>query len=84
MAALRISDGKQLWKTYMVDPPQETGKNARGISMIGPSGVGVWSAPTVDSKRGVLCVTTGDNYSGPATELSDAMVALNLTTGRVI
>ena len=84
VAALRISDGKQLWKTYMVDPPNETGKNARGIPMLGPSGVGVWSAPTVDEKRGVLYVTTGDNYSGPATDLSDAVVALDLVTGRVI
>ncbi|HEX4595061.1 MAG TPA: PQQ-binding-like beta-propeller repeat protein [Bryobacteraceae bacterium] len=82
--ALRIADGKQLWKTYMVDPPQQTGKNARGIPTMGPSGVGVWSAPTVDQKRGVLYVTTGDNYSGPATELSDGVVALDLATGRVI
>ena len=44
VAALRIEDGKQLWKTYMVDPPKDTGKNARGTPMMGPSGVGVWSA----------------------------------------
>jgi len=68
----------------MVDPPSETGQNARGISMLGPSGVGVWSAPTLDSRRGFLYVTTGDNYSGPATELSDAVVALDLATGRVV
>jgi polyvinyl alcohol dehydrogenase (cytochrome) len=82
--ALRVTDGEQLWKTYMVDRPKETGRNARGTSIMGPSGVGVWSAPTVDEKRGVLYVTTGDNYSGPATELSDAVVALDLATGRVV
>jgi polyvinyl alcohol dehydrogenase (cytochrome) len=38
----------------------------------------------VDQKRGVLYVTTGDNYSGPATELSDAVVALDLASGRVV
>jgi polyvinyl alcohol dehydrogenase (cytochrome) len=84
VVALRIPDGKQLWKTYTVDPPKETGKNARGISLMGPSGVGVWSAPTLDEKRGVLYVTTGDNYSRPATDLSDAVVALDLTKGRVV
>jgi polyvinyl alcohol dehydrogenase (cytochrome) len=83
VVALRIADGKQLWKTYMVDPPRETGKNARGTPMMGPSGVGVWSAPTVDEKRGVLYATTGDNYSSPATALSDSVVALELATGRV-
>jgi polyvinyl alcohol dehydrogenase (cytochrome) len=84
VVALRIPDGEQLWKTYMVDPPKETGQNARGISLMGPSGVGVWSAPTLDEKRGVLYVTTGDNYSRPATELSDSVVALDLATGRVV
>ena len=84
VVALRIADGKQLWKTYMVDPPKETGKNALGTPLMGPSGVGVWSAPTVDDKRGVLYVSTGDNYSRPATDLSDAVVALDLATGRVV
>ena len=84
VVALRVADGKQLWKRYMVDTPKETGKNARGMPMMGPSGVGVWSAPTVDEKRGLLYVSTGDNYSRPATELSDSIVALNLATGQVI
>jgi polyvinyl alcohol dehydrogenase (cytochrome) len=83
VVALRIPDGRQLWKHYMVDPPKETGKNARGIPLMGPSGVGVWSAPTIDEKRGVIYVATGDNYSRPSTELSDAVVALDLATGRV-
>jgi len=84
VAALRVRDGKQLWKTYMVDPPKETGKNARGVVQMGPSGVGVWSAPTLDLKRRVIYATTGDNYSSPATELSDAVVALDLNTGRIV
>jgi polyvinyl alcohol dehydrogenase (cytochrome) len=83
VVALHIADGRQLWKTYMTDPPKENGKNARGIPQYGPSGVGVWTAPTMDPKRGVIYITTGDNYSHPATELSDAVVALDMTTGRV-
>jgi polyvinyl alcohol dehydrogenase (cytochrome) len=84
VVALRIRDGAQLWKTYMTPEPQETGKNARGISRFGPSGVGVWSAPTLDVKRGLLYVATGDNYSLPATELSDAVVALDMKTGNIV
>jgi polyvinyl alcohol dehydrogenase (cytochrome) len=83
VAALRISDGALLWKTYMTAAPAQTGKNARGIPRWGPSGVGIWSAPTVDAKRGMLYVTTGDNYSLPATETSDSVMALNLATGRI-
>ena len=35
-------------------------------------------------RRGVLYVTTGDNYSHPATPTSDAVMALDLKTGRVV
>ena len=83
VVALRIRDGRQLWKTYMTDTPVENGTSPRGTPNIGPSGVGVWSAPTVDVKRKLLYVATGDNYSKPATELSDAVVALDMATGRV-
>ncbi len=84
VAAFRIRDGKQLWKTYMTPPPMENGKNARGTPTFGPSGVGVWSSPTVDPKRGVLYVTTGDNYSAPATDTSDAVLALSLKDGQIV
>jgi polyvinyl alcohol dehydrogenase (cytochrome) len=50
----------------------------------GPSGAGIWSAPTVDPARRVLYVTTGDNYSAPATLTSDAVLALDLETGRML
>jgi polyvinyl alcohol dehydrogenase (cytochrome) len=83
VVALRVHDGSQVWKTYTVDPPKEIGRNSAGRAQFGPSGVGVWSAPTLDPKRGVLYVTTGDNYSQPATKMSDAVLALNMKTGKV-
>lgn len=83
VVALRISDGRQLWKTYLVDPPRERAKAANGVAAFGPSGVGVWSTPTVDARRGLLYAGTSDNYSVPATALSDAIVALDLKSGRI-
>jgi polyvinyl alcohol dehydrogenase (cytochrome) len=83
VVALRISDGTERWKTYMTGPSLETGKNSRGLPQFGPSGAGVWSAPTIDAKRGLLYAATGDNYSSPATENSDAIVALDLATGHI-
>src|SRR5881409_1404367 len=80
VVALRIKDGSQVWKTYMIaEKAKQTAKNEWG-----PSGAGVWSAPTLDAKRGVLYVTTGDNYSSPSTPLSDAVLALELSTGRIV
>jgi polyvinyl alcohol dehydrogenase (cytochrome) len=83
VVAYRVHDGSQVWKSYMVDPPKEIGKNGAGRSQFGPSGAGIWSAPTIDLKRGVLYVTTGDNYSQPDTKTSDAVVALDIKTGKI-
>jgi len=83
VVALRIQDGKLLWKTYMTSLPAPTGKNADGVLQFGPSGAGIWSSPTLDAKRGLMYVTTGDNYSHPATNTSDAVIALDMATGAI-
>jgi polyvinyl alcohol dehydrogenase (cytochrome) len=84
VTALRIKDGSQAWKAYTIrEKPRQTGKNSAGIEQWGPSGAGVWSAPTLDPKRGLLYITTGDNFSAPATNMSDSVVALELGTGRI-
>jgi polyvinyl alcohol dehydrogenase (cytochrome) len=84
VTALRVRDGSTVWKTYTIDSPQKTGTNSAGSAQWGPSGAPVWSAPTVDTKRGLLYVATGDNYSVPATLTSDAVMALDLKSGRIV
>lgn len=84
VVALRVHDGAQVWKTYMVDPPKQIGTNPAGRAQFGPSGAAIWSAPTLDLKRGVLYVATGDNYSAPDTDKSDAIVALSVKTGKIV
>lgn len=78
VVALRVQDGSQVWKTYMI--PEAAHKVGEAW---GPSGAGVWSAPTLDIKRSRLYVGTGNNYSEPATATSDAIVALDLKSGRI-
>ena len=83
--AVRVSDGRRIWKTYMIpEAPTRRGETPEGWDKWGPSGAGVWSAPTLDLERGVLYVGTGDNYSEPATNTSDAIVALNMTDGKIL
>ena len=84
IVALRIRDGQQVWKTWLVPEPKRTGQTKLGTPQYGPSGAGVWASPTLDAKRGVMYIATGDNYSSPSTSLSDAIVALEITTGRVV
>jgi polyvinyl alcohol dehydrogenase (cytochrome) len=84
IVALDAATGKQIWKTYMIpDEPQPTTKSADGVQHWGAAGAGVWSAPTIDAKRKVLYATTGDAYTEPAAKTTDAIVALDLATGKV-
>ena len=84
LTAVRASDGAIVWKTFMIDPPKKTGATRLGTATYGPSGAGIWSAATIDAKRGVLYVTTGDNYSHPASKTSDAVAALEIKTGKIV
>ena len=67
---------------HIPEQPQPTKKNP-GTQLFGPSGAAVWSAPTVDVERNTLYVATGDSYSNPAADTSDAVIALDLNTGRM-
>jgi polyvinyl alcohol dehydrogenase (cytochrome) len=81
--ALNAATGAVKWRTWLVDEPKVLGKNDKGVDRLGPSGVPVWNSPAIDAKRNQLYVATGDNYTEPATELSDSIVAINLATGKV-
>ena len=59
------------------------GGPADGTELFGPSGGAVWSAPTIDVKRGAIYVGVGNAYSGPTPKTTDAIVALDLKTGAV-
>jgi polyvinyl alcohol dehydrogenase (cytochrome) len=84
IVAVDAGSGKRIWKTYTVEEePKPTVKNSRGIQLWGPSGVGVWASPTIDEKRGVMYVATGDAYSRPAPRTIDAVMALDLATGKI-
>jgi polyvinyl alcohol dehydrogenase (cytochrome) len=84
LVALRIRDGEQVWKSYMVPEPTEQGKTASGKAKWGPSGASIWSSPAYDEKRNLIYVTTGDNFSGPATLTSDALVAIDPASGKIV
>ncbi len=65
-----------------------TAREAQGISSIGvqlfgPSGGAIWSAPTVDLKANTVYATTGDSYSNPAQDTSDAFIAFDTTGGKL-
>src|SRR5262245_19548558 len=83
VVALDAETGERRWKTYTIpDEAKPTRRNAVGTQMFGPSGAAIWSAPTIDPARGMIYVATGNAYSRPAAEASDAVIALDMRTGR--
>jgi polyvinyl alcohol dehydrogenase (cytochrome) len=55
-----------------------------GVKQRGPSGAPIWSIPLIDEKRNRVIVTTGENTSYPGTDTSDAVIALDLNTGKEV
>jgi polyvinyl alcohol dehydrogenase (cytochrome) len=85
LVALDAATGKQLWKTYTVaEDPHPTTKTAAGVQNWGPSGASIWSAPTIDTKKRVIYAGTGDNFSEPSTKTSDAVLAFDLDSGKLL
>jgi polyvinyl alcohol dehydrogenase (cytochrome) len=85
LVALDAATGKVVWKTYTVaDAPAPTKKSKNGTQLYGPSGASIWSAPTLDEKRDVIYVATGNNYSDPPTKTSDGVIALDRKTGKIL
>jgi polyvinyl alcohol dehydrogenase (cytochrome) len=84
VVALQASTGKPLWKGYTIaQEPAPGAKNSAGVQLMGPSGAAIWSSPTFDDQNRMVYVTTGDNYSDPPTETSDAILAFNADTGQL-
>lgn len=79
VVALDAATGREIWETFTIpEPAKPSGKGQ------GPSGAAVWSTPTIDQQNGALYIATGDNYSAPVTETSDAILALELKSGKVL
>ena len=85
VVAMDAATGQQIWKAYTIpEAPHPTTKNSAGTQLFGPAGAAVWSAPTIDVQRGALYVATGNSYSNPPADTSDAILAFDLKTGRML
>jgi polyvinyl alcohol dehydrogenase (cytochrome) len=85
LVALNAGTGDQIWRTYTItEESKPTKKNKAGTQQWGPSGAPIWTSPAIDPQRNVIYVTTGDNYSDPPTSNSDAFMALDRDTGKVL
>lgn len=83
LTSLDATTGDVVWKTYTVDAPKRRGTSTTGKPLWGPAGSPIWSAPTIDEKRGLVYAATGNAYADPAPRTSDAIVAFDIATGRI-
>ncbi len=85
VVAMDTMTGSKIWQAYMAaDAPTARGKTPAGRTIFAPSGMAIWSSPTIDAAKKRIYVDTGDNYSEPDTKTSDAVVALDLKTGKLL
>jgi polyvinyl alcohol dehydrogenase (cytochrome) len=84
VVALDAHTGRQIWVHRVLPPATVRGKNRKGKPVYGPSGAPVWCSPTIDKRRGLVYIGTGENYSYPSTGTSDAIQALDLNSGRLV
>jgi polyvinyl alcohol dehydrogenase (cytochrome) len=84
MTALDAATGEVRWKTYTIPEPTRRGTSSAGQPLWGPAGVGIWNAPTVDAERGLIYSGTGPAYAGDDPPTTDAVVAFDIETGRIV
>ncbi|MBV8903115.1 MAG: PQQ-binding-like beta-propeller repeat protein [Acidobacteriia bacterium] len=85
VVALDAATGKVIWKAFAIErAPVPAGRNSPGITMYGPAGAAVWSAPTIDAKHSRLYFATGNSYTDVQEQGSDTIVAVDLESGRVL
>jgi len=84
LSALDLKTGQVQWKTHVVtEALHPTRVSSAGTQLQGPAGGAIWSAPTIDRKRGLVYVATGDSYTDVETKGADAIFAVEMATGKV-
>src|SRR5215472_6596661 len=83
LVAIDAKSGELIWRTYTSPEPLATGISKTGVQYYGPSGATTWASPTLDLKRKLIYIMTGNGYSDPDIKTADAIVALVLNTGKI-
>ena len=84
VTAVDAKDGRVLWTGHSIDEePAPVGRNSTGAQRFAPAGAPIWNSPTLDPQRGLLYAGTGESYTSPAVDTSDAVLAFDLESGRL-
>jgi len=81
--ALDARSGRIAWRYETMPDAKPVRDRGDGRMLWGPSGAPIWSSPVVDERRGLIYVGTGEATSAPAADTTDAILALEMKTGRL-
>lgn len=81
--ALDLRTGRKVWTYHTMPEAKPIRDRGDGQMMWGPSGAPIWTSPLLDAKRGLIYVGTGEATSAPAAPTTDAILALDMRTGRL-
>jgi polyvinyl alcohol dehydrogenase (cytochrome) len=84
LVALDATTGNVRWKRHTIAvQPANVGRTSAGTPILAPSGAPIWNSPAVDLKRRRLYAGTGENYSSPSGDTSDAIIAFDMDDGTI-
>jgi len=85
VVALDANTGEQIWKAWVVpEEPKPYRTQANGVVLYKPAGGAVWNSPTVDPERNAVYFGTGDATTAPSPLTTDAVMAVDLDTGKFL
>jgi polyvinyl alcohol dehydrogenase (cytochrome) len=84
VASLDSATGRQIWKTYTITEKASPRETSTGVSFLGPSGASVWGSVALDTKRRAVYLGTGNAFSAPDVGRDDAVMALDMDTGKIL
>lgn len=82
IAKVDIETGELIWYHRVEKPSEYVGKvRLTRTKKYAPAGSAVWNTPGIDLTSKLVFFGTGQNTQSPASEFSDAIIALDLITG---
>jgi polyvinyl alcohol dehydrogenase (cytochrome) len=83
VVAVDAITGAKVWEGHTMPNAEPIRDRGDGQMLWGPAGAPIWNSPSIDPKRNRLYVGTGEANSIDAHPNTDALMAFNLTSGKI-
>ena len=85
LASVDANTGKLIWRVDTIpEPAKRIGTTQSGVPVWAEAGASVWNTPTIDAKRKVVYVGTGNAYGPTAAATSDSIIAFDMKNGSIV